>query len=40
LEDLGLAIDPVSKKLIPVRPSNTAHFHLFQAKAFSQCLLL
>jgi predicted aspartyl protease len=40
LEDLGLAVDPVSKRLIPVRPSNTAYFYLLHAKAFSHCLLL
>jgi predicted aspartyl protease len=31
LEDLGLAVDPVSKRLVPVRPPNTAYFYTLQS---------
>jgi len=31
LEDLGLAVDPVNKKLVPVRPPNIAYFYTLQS---------
>ena len=31
LEDLGLALDHVSKRLVPVRPPSTAYFYTLQS---------
>ena len=31
LEDLGLALDPVNKILVPVRPPSTAYFYRLQS---------